>query len=108
AVIAVIALIIAGKGSSHHAPQDRFAHVYVAGCKPRGGGRTIAINKGDRLHLQVTSDCADEIHVHGYNFKKDVPKDGMAAFNFPATIEGIFVIELESRSEQIASLEVKA
>jgi len=49
---------------------------------------------------------SDEIHVHGYNFHKDVEKGGSVSFNFPAKIEGIFDIELESRAEQIASLQV--
>jgi hypothetical protein len=54
----------------------------------------------------VVSDVSDEIHVHGYNFHKDVKKGGSVSFDFPAKIDGIFVIELESRGEQIASLQV--
>ena len=54
----------------------------------------------------MTSDVADEIHVHGYDLHKDVTKGGTVSFDFPAKMDGGFVVELESRSEQIASLKV--
>jgi hypothetical protein len=49
---------------------------------------------------------ADEIHVHGYDLKKDVPKGGSVQFNFKASIEGRFEVELENAGTQIANLEV--
>ena len=101
------AAALSSSGSSHHTPGDRFARVHIIGCKPRGGIQSVIVNRGDRLHLTISSDCADEIHVHGYNIKQEVPRGGSTTFNFQTTIEGIFVVELESRSEQIASLEVK-
>lgn len=80
--------------------------IHVVNGKPQGGIQKITVNKGDRVRFTVDSDVSDEIHVHGYNFHKDVKKGGSVSFDFPATIDGIFVIELESRSEQIASLQV--
>ena len=108
AVVVVVGLIIAisSGGSSKHTPTARSAHVFVTGCKPKGGINKIDVNQNDTLNLAVTSDCADEIHVHGYNFHKNVPANGTVNFSFKATITGTFVIELESRSEQIASLRV--
>ena len=54
----------------------------------------------------MISDVADEIHIHGYDLKRDVAKGGSARFSFPATIEGRFEIELENAGTQIADLEV--
>ncbi len=82
------------------------AVIKVVHGKPQGGIQKITVNKGQRVRFKVVSDVADEIHVHGYNFHKDVAKGGSVSFDFPATIDGIFVIELESRSDQIASLQV--
>jgi hypothetical protein len=70
--------------------------------------KQLKVKKGGTVSFTVNSDTADEIHVHGYDFHKDVEKGGSVHFDFPATISGEFVIELESRSEQIAALEVKA
>ena len=54
----------------------------------------------------MTSDVADEIHIHGYDLHKDVIKGGTVSFDFVAKMDGGFVVELESRSKQIASLKV--
>ena len=48
----------------------------------------------------------DEIHVHGYDFMKDVEAGGKVSFSFPAKIDGEFEVELEDRGEQIAKLVV--
>jgi hypothetical protein len=80
--------------------------VLVQNAKPAGGIKKLTYNKGDRVRFVVDSDTADEIHVHGYNFKKDVPAGGKVSFDFPATIDGIFVIELENHRQQIAQLRV--
>ena len=81
--------------------------IKVVGGKPAGGITTITVHKGDRVRFAVSSDVADEIHVHGYEFMKDVPAGGRVRFDFPATISGSFVVELEGRKEQIASLKVE-
>jgi hypothetical protein len=82
--------------------------VTVAGGKPSGGVKLLTANKGDTLILTVTSNVADEIHIHGYDLHMTVAAGGSVSFDFKATIDGNFVIELESRSAQIASLTVKA
>ena len=58
------------------------------------------------MRLRVRSDVADEIHIHGYDLKKDVAARGSVQFRFTARIEGRFEIELEDAGTQIASLEV--
>ena len=75
--------------------------------QPQGGIRTLTFKKGDRVRLRIVSDVADEIHVHGYDLKKDVAKGGSVQFSFPATIEGRFEVELENAGIQIANLEVR-
>jgi hypothetical protein len=82
------------------------AQVNVKGGKPVGGIKKITVNKGDQVRFTVNSDVSDEIHVHGYDFHKNVKAGGKVSFSFPAKIDGEFVIELESRGEQIASLVV--
>lgn len=109
-VIVIVGFVIAisSGGSKHSGPRARDFHVVVAGAKPQGGIKKLSANKGDTINLDVRSDVADEIHVHGYDFHKNVAAGGSVKFSFPAKIDGVFVIELESRNEQIASLVVKA
>jgi hypothetical protein len=81
--------------------------IRIVDGKPVGGVKKISVAKGDRIRLKVVSDVADEIHVHGYDLKKDVAAGGTARFSFPATIDGRFEVELENAGQQIASLEVQ-
>jgi maltose-binding protein MalE len=81
--------------------------VNVKNAKPVGGIKKIKVNKGDTFKFVVKSDTADEIHVHGYDFHKDVAAGGSVTFNIKATIDGAFEIELENHKEQIAELTVE-
>src|SRR3954453_2154844 len=123
-VIAVVSFVIAKSGSDDKkttattsttngvtvkgsGPQDVPVQLVVKNGKPVGGVKKIKATKGDPVKFTVDSDVSDEIHVHGYDFMKDVKKGGSASFDFPAKIDGVFVIELEKRGEQVASLEVE-
>src|SRR3954453_20990336 len=46
--------------------------INVVNGQPQGGVKTVTFKKGDQAVLKVNSDTADEIHVHGYDLKKDV------------------------------------
>jgi hypothetical protein len=81
--------------------------ILVRDAKPVGGIQDLTYHHGDRVRIRVHSDVADEVHVHGYNFMKDVPAGGLVSFDFPATIEGAFEIELESRKQQLAEFKVE-
>ena len=83
------------------------ATITVVDGKPRGGVQRITRAKGDRIRLRIVSDTADEVHVHGYDLKQDVPAGGSVRFVFPATIDGRFVVELESSGTQLAELDVR-
>jgi hypothetical protein len=108
-VVVVVAFLIARGGSSDNAPATTGNKVIeVKNAKPVGGVQKLVVKKNGQVTFTVKSDTADEIHVHGYNFMKDVPKGGSVSFDFPAKIDGEFDIELEKRGEQIASLQVKS
>jgi hypothetical protein len=83
------------------------ATVRVVDGKPNGGVQKVTVAKGDRVRLRIVSDTADEVHVHGYDLKKDVVAGGRVSFSFPATIDGRFVVELESSGTQLAELDVE-
>src|SRR3954447_24661075 len=66
----------------------------------------IKVDKGDTVRFRARSPQDDEIHVHGYDLKKDLTANQTASMSFKATIDGIFVIEFENQGKQIASLRV--
>jgi hypothetical protein len=107
-LVVIVAFVLANGSSSEKASHTSgHAYIYIVNGKPKGGVQTITYNKGQQVEFTVVSDVADEIHVHGFNLKKDVPKNGSVTFSFPASDQGGHVIELEHRGEQIANLEVR-
>jgi heme/copper-type cytochrome/quinol oxidase subunit 2 len=70
------------------------------------GVTKLRFKQGDTVRFRVRSDVADEVHVHGYDLMKDVEPGQTITFSFPASITGIFEVELESAGKQIAQLRV--
>ena len=95
-----------GSPSSKPQAASKPIQIEVRAGKPLGGIRALQVNRGARVRFAVSSDVADEIHVHGYDLKRDVARGGTVAFDFPAKIDGVFEIELERRKQQIAELRV--
>ena len=66
----------------------------------------IRVDKGDTVRFRVRSPEAEEVHIHGYDIKKDLEPNQTAKVSFKATIDGIFEIEFEHSAKQIAELRV--
>ena len=80
--------------------------IVVENGAPKGGIVRQTVSQGDDVVLVVTSDVADEIHLHGYDKSKDVPAGGTIRLPFTATLPGRFEVELEQHGVQIADLTV--
>ena len=81
--------------------------VVVERGEPKGGVQELSYNAGEPIRFRVKSDVADEVHFHGYDVHKDVAAGGTVSFEVPATILGIFEVELEHAREQIAEVTVE-
>ena len=79
----------------------------IVGGKPRGGIARDSVARGRNVVITVTSDVADEVHVHGYDLSADVAPGAPATIRFTADAPGRFEIELENSGVQIAELEVR-
>ena len=88
------AAALAGCGTSSSAPKNANIPVNVVNGKPQGGVRTYKVKKGGQIRLTVKSDTTDEVHVHGYNVKKDVAKGGTVTFDFPAVSAAVITAGL--------------
>jgi hypothetical protein len=104
-VIAIVGYLVL-KPSNDKTKTSGVGQITVKAGKPVGGVKQITVNKGDPIRFVVRSDVSDEVHVHGFNFHKDVKAGGSVSFAFPAKMDGEFEVELESRKEQIANLVV--
>jgi len=118
-VVLVVAFVVARSGGGDSGDsgttsttrtgggQPKSDVVVVKNAKPVGGVQHLTYKKGGTIDFTVRSDTADEVHFHGYDIGKDVKKGGSVRFRVPAKIDGRFEVELESRKEQIAEVEVQ-
>lgn len=86
-------------------PQRVDVH-YARGTVQGGVGR-VPVSLGSSVALVVSSDVADEVHLHGYDRKADVPAGGTTTIAFVADHAGVFEAELESRGAQLVQFEVR-
>jgi FtsP/CotA-like multicopper oxidase with cupredoxin domain len=68
---------------------------------------TLTYDQGETVRFRVRSDKAEEVHIHGYDIKKDLESGQTATVTFKASITGIFEIEFEGSATQIAELKVE-
>jgi hypothetical protein len=80
--------------------------IRVVDGKPQGGIVRPSVDQDDRVTLVVSSDTADEVHVHGYDLSADVASGGTVGIPFAATIRGRFEVELEDSGVQLAEITV--
>jgi hypothetical protein len=81
--------------------------VRVAGGTVTGPKGRVKVAKGSTVTLKVTSDVADEVHLHGYDKRVDVEKGGTATLTFTADLTGVFEAELESKGLPLVQLQVQ-
>ncbi len=96
----------ASPSSTLPAGVDQVVTVSVAGGKVTGPDGRVKVEKGSTVQLVVTSDIADEVHLHGYDKHVDVEKGGTAQLTFKATISGVFEVELEGKKLRLLQLQV--
>ena len=90
-----------GRGQAVRSPRSRSRT-----AQPVGGIQDLTFTEGDDIRFKVDSDVSDEVHFHGYDVGEDVKAGGSVEFDVPATITGVFEVELESAREQIAEITV--
>ena len=80
--------------------------VTVRGGSVEGASRQRApLNQP--VTIRVTSDVADEVHVHGYDKHVNVAPGGTGELTFVANIPGVFEVEFERSHKLLFTLEVR-
>jgi heme/copper-type cytochrome/quinol oxidase subunit 2 len=102
---------VPGTGAARGAPAPappavRTISVTVHGGKVNGETGRVTVPLGTPVVVAVSSDVADEIHVHGYDRKAKVPAGTTAAVTFTANNPGVFEVELEDSKLQLLQLQV--
>lgn len=128
AAIAIAAVVIAlaagggdgGKGSETKAQpangdtpaptqttEPDVTRIRVENGEPVGGAEEISAEKGETVRIDVTSDTADELHLHVYDIKKQLKPGKRTRLKFKADVEGVVELELHSTGTAIAEITVE-
>ncbi|MCD2195154.1 hypothetical protein LQ327_17440 [Actinomycetospora endophytica] len=88
------------------AAAERVIKVSQAHGAITGDTGRVQVARGSTVTLEVTSDVADQVHVHGYDKEENIPAGGTATVRFVADIPGVFETELHGSDKQLLQLEV--
>jgi hypothetical protein len=80
--------------------------VVIANGKRTVGPGVFKVHEGDEVTINVTSDKADKLHLHGYDLHGDLTPGKTVTLKFTAKLTGRFPLELHHSDLEIAALEV--
>ena len=80
--------------------------VTVAHGKASGNTGRVTVATGTAVTLVVTSDTADEVHLHGYDIEKELTPGQPITLHFTADVPGVFEVELHKANLVITRLQV--
>ena len=92
--------------STATSPAGQRIEVQVAGGQVTGDTGRVPVAVGRQVTLVVTSDVADEVHVHGYDLTAELSPGQPAELTFDATIPGVFEVELHEAGTVLLTLQV--
>jgi len=98
-----------GPGCPIQPAPDPAATVVTASVKAKkveAPSRSVTVKLGTKVRVAITTDVADEVHVHTYDLKEDVAAGCTSAIDFVANIPGTVEVELEEAGLHV--LEIKA
>ncbi|HUH08521.1 MAG TPA: hypothetical protein VML96_12050 [Egibacteraceae bacterium] len=96
---------------SADAVEETADSVQVVTVKIENGAVTsperVEVALGTPLRIEVTSDAADEVHVHGYDITGQLEPGRTEAIEFVADVPGVFGVELHSTHSELFQLRVQ-
>jgi heme/copper-type cytochrome/quinol oxidase subunit 2 len=106
---AVLALVLAAcsGGGGTSAPSGKPTRIDVT----VRNGRVTAPSQpkvalGSEVEIHVSADVDEEVHVHGYDLKRDVSPAAPADIRFTPDVPGVFEVELEHSGQLLFRFEV--
>ena len=88
------------------APAGTTIEVTVTGGKVTTPSKRVKVKLGDTVRLTVTSDVAEEVHVHTYDRTADLAPGKPTTLEFEADIPGTHEVELEKSHLGLVELQV--
>lgn len=85
---------------------DQRIEVSIARGQISGTTGRVQVAAGSHVSLVVTSDVADQVHLHGYDLEKELAPGKPTSLQFVATLTGVFEVELHKANVVLLRLQV--
>lgn len=95
-----------GPSTQGLSPRNDVFEVVIKGGKPVGGPVLLQVHQGEQVTLNIKSDSADEMHLHGYDLHAHITPDQTVSLQFNASHTGHFGLELHKAHTELGALEV--
>ena len=92
--------------SSQTATSAKIFDLIIKNKKLTAGPDTLKVTEGDEVTINITSDEAEEFHLHGYDKSVELEASKEAQLTFSANLTGRFPFELEKSKTELGALEV--
>jgi hypothetical protein len=90
------------------AAEPREVALSYAGGVVTGGSSRVEVAAGEAVRLVVTSDVAEEVHVHGYDLEVALAPGQPTAIDLVGDLPGVWEVELHGSGDVLCELEVAA
>jgi len=85
-------------------PEVRVITAAYAAGEVLSNGVRVESQLGEEVVLRISSDVAEEIHVHGYDVYADVPAGGSVDIPLTLTLPGSYEVELHRAGRPLLQL----
>lgn len=92
--------------SASPSPTVRTIDVAYVGGEVSGTTGREEVKLGEHVVLRITSDVADEVHVHGYDVQQALPADVPVEIPLVADVPGGYEVELHDAGRALFQLRV--
>ena len=93
--------------SSPSSPAQRTVAVTVTGSRVTPAPRTVELGVGETMTLTVTSDHADQLHVHGFDIEKDLPAGTAVSVELTGESPGVYEVETHHPELRLLKIAVR-
>jgi plastocyanin len=93
--------------SSSSSPAGRTIGITVTGNKVTPAPSTVDLAVGEKLTLTVTSDHADQLHIHGFEVEKDLAAGRPLSVTVTGDQPGVYDVETHHPELRLLKIAVK-
>lgn len=95
------------KNAAASQPAIRVFTLEIRNGQVVSGYKTLQVSEGDEVHITVTSNTDDELHLHGYDKEVELTAGQPGELTFTANLTGRFEAELHHLDKTVFVLEVQ-